>query len=178
MDSSTGPVLQEHDHPANGLAGARSWRAAAAQRRTLRRGAASPPPRASGAWRASSAPFPRRAGVRRRGAPPSAHRQQWHILFTCCQHVFFAVHMHISMGRRCTCCAHTAYYPSMVHMRCTFLLAGDGEVRHGGVRAVRCGRVRIVRQGVEMQVGQPVRVHRMHVQCTRAAYPTQWPGWM
>ena len=142
----------------------------------LRRGAASPPPRASGAWRASSAPFPRRAGVRRRGAPPSAHRRQWHILFTCCQHVFLLFTCTLAWAG-CTHAAHIPrIYSSMVHMRCTFLLAGDGEVRYGGVRAVRCGRVRIVRQGVEMQVGQPVHVHRMHVQCTRAAYPRSGQG--
>ena len=61
----------------------------------------------------------------------------------------------------------------LVHMRCTYLLAGDGEVRYGGIRAVRGGRVRIVRQGVEVQVGQPVHVYRMHVHCTRARF---WGG--
>ena len=80
------------------------------------------------------------------------------------------------------CCSHAHEHDHAVHilrtyrayivlMRCTYLLAGDGEVRYGGIRAVRGGRVRVVRQGVEVQVGQPVHVHRMHVRWTRAAYP-------
>ena len=95
----------------------------------LRRGAASPPPRASGAWRASSAPFPRRAGVRRRGAPPSAHRRQWHILFTCCQHAFLLFTCTLAWAG----CAHAAHIPRNTQVWCTC------GARSCSPATVRCG---------------------------------------
>ena len=120
-------------------------------------------------------------GVRRlhhaRGAQECGGEARRHLLTgdsgTHCSHAVhmpFYCHMHMNMIMLCTCCAHAAraYWCTW---RCTCLLAGDGEVRYGGIRAVRGGRVRIVRQGVEVQVGQPVHVYRMHVHCTRAAYP-------